>query len=830
MPKTFGKRAGARASLVLLSVFLFLLLVAPVAMAATYGDVNDDGKINVQDVVLVMKHVLELEELTEAQQAVADVNGDGKINVQDVTLIMQHSLGLIDDFPHAALAVSKVTAVNPKQVEVEFNRILNAEEKSKMVPINFHVGLQGSAGTDRLTGQPGDGSAVAVKDDNKTVLLTMENGRNFENGSTTNRVIVKKAVGITADYTKSDLAFIDNSVPTLVSVHTDSPRNLVLTFSEPLDRDIIPTNVTLNDGSIPLNLTNPVYVDASRELRIETFSDLSAGSYTLAITSGTSLQDYSGLKVSPVSKTFTHTPITTPPSVSVKSSTESTVTIEFSRPINKSTLIGNSFVLFRHTYDTTVNQVSGATVDAVRNPSGDNKTFVIDFGTRLLPPGTTTMWMKYVENTADVNMVKDTWGNTIQPATLTVNTVPDTSAPTATVKMVSGSSKIIEIEFSKPVTGAMIPGNYVLRKGTVDVNFTGPTYNSTTGKYRITSVDAMQGVHTLTISNIRDTTPAQNPMGTQTFTIDVPDRIPPEVTEVRANTAAREDATIVYVYYTEPMGSSALDRANYRFVGDAQYAIPTNTTITQVGNTVKIDLPGTTKISDIHGSINELFVGNVKDIAGNSIETFEDHPILASAPFAFTPASVTVLSTSRVSFVVNRHLQAADKAKIKFAGGASADNVSIANHADGTATVTADFATETFNTDIPTADKINILAGAVTDMNGFSNAVVDNVAITVDKAAPVLESADVTTGGSPTRIETITLNYSENLYAASVSDSDYVVTGYSISAVNVNNHQVILTVTGGTGTTTTVTQVGSIQDVASPRNTLGPIPAFTVPF
>ena len=241
-------------------------------------------------------------------------------------------------------------------------------------------------------------------------------------------------------------------------------------------------------------------------------------------------------------------------------------------------------------------------------------------------------------------------------------------------------------------------------------------------------------------------------------------------------------------------------------------------------------MPGTTKISDIHGSINELFVGNVKDIAGNSIETFEDHPILASAPFAFTPASVTVLSTSRVSFVVNRHLQAADKAKIKFAGGASADNVSIANHADGTATVTADFATETFNTDIPTADKINILAGAVTDMNGFSNAVVDNVAITVDKAAPVLESADVTTGGSPTRIETITLNYSENLYAASVSDSDYVVTGYSISAVNVNNHQVILTVTGGTGTTTTVTQVGSIQDVASPRNTLGPIPAFTVPF
>jgi len=83
---------------------LLFALVMPVAFDATgqafaYGDVNQDGLIDVRDVVMVMRHILELEALDETEKQLADVNADGAIDVRDATLLMQKSLGLIDHFP-----------------------------------------------------------------------------------------------------------------------------------------------------------------------------------------------------------------------------------------------------------------------------------------------------------------------------------------------------------------------------------------------------------------------------------------------------------------------------------------------------------------------------------------------------------------------------------------------------------------------------------------------------------------------------------------------------------------------------------------------------------
>lgn len=62
------------------------------------GDINNDGNIDVQDVVLAMRYVLVLENFSEVQKKAADVNLDGEIDIRDITLIMRRALDIIDNF------------------------------------------------------------------------------------------------------------------------------------------------------------------------------------------------------------------------------------------------------------------------------------------------------------------------------------------------------------------------------------------------------------------------------------------------------------------------------------------------------------------------------------------------------------------------------------------------------------------------------------------------------------------------------------------------------------------------------------------------------------
>jgi hypothetical protein len=86
-------------TLIILPAIVFGFLNFPAAYALLYGDVNDDGAVNIQDVVLAMQHTLDLDKLADKQKLYADVNNDGIINILDVSLIMQKTLGLVEGFP-----------------------------------------------------------------------------------------------------------------------------------------------------------------------------------------------------------------------------------------------------------------------------------------------------------------------------------------------------------------------------------------------------------------------------------------------------------------------------------------------------------------------------------------------------------------------------------------------------------------------------------------------------------------------------------------------------------------------------------------------------------
>jgi uncharacterized protein YvpB len=59
------------------------------------GDLNMDGSTDVKDVIIAMRHILEVDILTKELTVKADINNDGEVNILDVVLIMQEALGIV---------------------------------------------------------------------------------------------------------------------------------------------------------------------------------------------------------------------------------------------------------------------------------------------------------------------------------------------------------------------------------------------------------------------------------------------------------------------------------------------------------------------------------------------------------------------------------------------------------------------------------------------------------------------------------------------------------------------------------------------------------------
>jgi hypothetical protein len=134
-------RCGTRIILLVFMVLLAVVLFASTATAAPdyiAGDVNDDGKIDVRDVVLVQKHILGLQfpPLTEKQLLAADVNGDGDIDISDAVTIMKIALGIVDSYP------MPIISLNDAVVRVPINTALADINLPSTVVANFAGGIK----------------------------------------------------------------------------------------------------------------------------------------------------------------------------------------------------------------------------------------------------------------------------------------------------------------------------------------------------------------------------------------------------------------------------------------------------------------------------------------------------------------------------------------------------------------------------------------------------------------------------------------------------------------------------------------------------------------
>lgn len=65
----------------------------------TYGDVDENGKINSSDALTVLQSVVGIVQLNERQSKAADVDGSNKIDTSDALSILQYTVNIIDIFP-----------------------------------------------------------------------------------------------------------------------------------------------------------------------------------------------------------------------------------------------------------------------------------------------------------------------------------------------------------------------------------------------------------------------------------------------------------------------------------------------------------------------------------------------------------------------------------------------------------------------------------------------------------------------------------------------------------------------------------------------------------
>ncbi len=63
----------------------------------TLGDVNEDGKVNFDDAVLILQYVVSLKSESDLTLQAGDVNGDDKVNSDDAVLILKYVVGLVDE-------------------------------------------------------------------------------------------------------------------------------------------------------------------------------------------------------------------------------------------------------------------------------------------------------------------------------------------------------------------------------------------------------------------------------------------------------------------------------------------------------------------------------------------------------------------------------------------------------------------------------------------------------------------------------------------------------------------------------------------------------------
>lgn len=743
----------------------------------------------------------------------------------------------------------RLSAINLNQIVVKFTQPVDATAATTVT--NYTIGGVDLTTNDKLELSPVDSKTLTIN------LYTQQ----AQYGTSVFQVKGNVIYGKTAStstvpvYSKS-LTFSDTAIPTVSTVIVSGNKTLIVVFSESVKvNSATPTAGTMFkiDGSY---LTNYGYSSATalnytgngyaNKILLTFATAIPAGDHTLTTLPGsaTNFSDAAGFILATQTTSFNVSSVTTAPTISsVVGQDNGTITVTFDRSMDDNALTLGNYML----------NTSTALSNNGMFRADSNKT-IVDFTGNSVAVGANIL-------TVTKNTVKDTYGNylsTTADIRMAFTATADTVKPTVS-SVVPLTNSQIRVKYSEAVVQAYATNasNYVLKDSTgIQIAVTATKVAADT--YDLTPASALTGTsYTLTIKNIIDTAAAANVIDTYVATFTGSDTTAP--TALSAITADAT-GTVVAITFSEPMDAATLvNSSNYYYIDRASVTrvIPSGVTLAGGADnkSVTITFPSPYKVDTTDAltaqyDVTGIIVGNVKDVAGNTLynisKTFatitaygsgSDNPAYVANTFVATASG----AAATVSFQLDQNitnLQIADF----LVGNATTDYAPASGYVSGK-TVYLTFTNDTAVTDIKsygTGLKLYTVGSpASTNVYGTKIAAIAKAsAISVydDQIAPTLIAI---TQPSAT---TIKLQFSEpvdatilGLYAddfSIVSNGELMtVTGEAAATTNVNatNDSVILTLSKSTSGATSVKAVSSAISVKSLANDIAMTSNLYVP-
>jgi len=549
----------------------------------------------------------------------------------------------------AAPAVTSVSAINAKSVKITFNVKMDkttAENAANYVVDINQDNSYAAANGERLDKIATDASAT-LSDDGKSVTLHFGAAQFSKNNQWSKLTIsgLKAANGKTLDTYEQSFLVADSTPASLTSASLTSSTNLRLKFSEEVQ--------SIDEVRIDGNIVNPTptasgknYVDVDI-----TGLSLADGSHTVSVTGTKDLFSNVSNTLEATFEVGTDTVAPTVQSLTVVG--ENKVKVVFSEPLASAPVLN----------------IGGADVTATLDGNdSSNKTYVADFSGQL-DFTSNSFYNKTVTVKAGY---KDVFNNTGKEYTKAVTFTKDTVKPVAQsiiakdghfiVKFSEdldntsvGTGNLVHVAFTDSDGIVHVPvdidasnvkvgydanGDGTLENNYIDIDATASSLVSGAGQFN-------KGTYKVTLDSklVKDTASVQNEndLATLTYSEDGSSASDSTAPTVSAPTLVPSGTNVYQVVYSEEMGNSAIDVANYKIGG---LALPAGSIAYFYGDkkTVRIELPKNSFATT--GTRTFSVSSNVKDLAGNSVTGTTSFPVTIKDNTEATLKSVTVTSSS----------------------------------------------------------------------------------------------------------------------------------------------------------------------------------------